>query len=48
VLIPRYGLSGAGFGWLCGQTLAALFALRTLSHGLGARATRPDVRGGFA
>ena len=35
VLIPRYGLSGAGLGWLCGQTLAAAIAMRALWNGLG-------------
>lgn len=34
VLIPSHGLAGAGLGWLCGQTLAALVAVRTLWHGL--------------
>jgi O-antigen/teichoic acid export membrane protein len=47
LLIPRHGLSGAGVGWLCGQTLAALVAARTLAHGTGGRAT-PGVRGDFA
>jgi O-antigen/teichoic acid export membrane protein len=48
VLIPRYGLSGAGAGWLCGQSLAALVALRTLHHGLRSPASPPGVRGNFA
>lgn len=29
-LIPNYGLSGAGLGWLVGQTLAAALAVRSL------------------
>jgi O-antigen/teichoic acid export membrane protein len=44
-LIPRNGLSGAGLGWLCGQTLASVLAVRTLWRGLGpdpaARAAGP-------
>jgi O-antigen/teichoic acid export membrane protein len=34
VLIPRHGIVGAGLGWLIGQTLAALVAIRTLRHEL--------------
>ena len=34
VLIPRYGISGAGLGWMCGQTLAAGVGLRSLWRGL--------------
>lgn len=33
--IPQHGADGAGLAWLCGQTLAALVALRTLWQSLG-------------
>ena len=38
VLIPAQGIAGAGLAWLCGQSVAALVALRTLRHVLGRRA----------
>jgi hypothetical protein len=34
VFIPRHGIVGAGLGWLIGQTLAALVAIRTSRHEL--------------
>jgi O-antigen/teichoic acid export membrane protein len=34
ILIPRHGITGAGVGWLVGQSLAALVAIRTLRHEL--------------
>jgi O-antigen/teichoic acid export membrane protein len=45
VLIPRHGIVGAGLGWLIGQTLAALVAIRTLRHELapGRAAARAAV-----
>jgi O-antigen/teichoic acid export membrane protein len=39
VLIPRHGIIGAGLGWLLGQSLAALVAIRTLWHELAPRRT---------
>jgi O-antigen/teichoic acid export membrane protein len=44
LLIPRHGLTGAGLGWLGGQTLAALVGLRTLRR----RAASSGSRGDFA
>ncbi|MBA2631992.1 MAG: polysaccharide biosynthesis C-terminal domain-containing protein [Chloroflexi bacterium] len=38
ILIPRHGITGAGVGWLVGQSLAALVAIRTLRKEL------PDAR----
>jgi O-antigen/teichoic acid export membrane protein len=44
VLIPKQGIAGAGLAWLCGQSLAAIVALRTLRHALGSRGRRRDDR----
>ena len=33
ILLPELGITGAGMGWLAGQTVAAVLALATLAHG---------------
>lgn len=38
ILIPSLGIKGAGVSWLCGETVAAMFAVRSLWKGLGLRA----------
>jgi O-antigen/teichoic acid export membrane protein len=42
-LIPRAGLSGAGWGWLVGQILGALIAIRLALRGEAAAPSAPAV-----
>ena len=42
ILIPRHGIVGAGLGGAAGQSLAALFATRTLRHELAPRRASAD------
>ena len=45
ILIPRHGITGAGVGWLAGQSLAALVAIRTLRKELVPRPVPAPGRG---
>jgi O-antigen/teichoic acid export membrane protein len=40
ILIPRHGITGAGVGWVVGQSLAALVAIRSCARS----SSRPRLR----
>jgi hypothetical protein len=48
VLIPSQGIAGAGLAWLCGQTLAAIVAMRTLRHVRGRHTAQEAPAAGWA